>query len=89
LLVNATSVGWADAQLPCDPHTFDVLADGALAYDLTYRQTPFLSAAGAAGVEPLDGLAMLVHQGARSFELWTGRDAPVDVMWEAALRARG
>ena len=88
LLVNATSLGWSGAQLPCDSRTFDALADGALAYDLTYRETPFLREAIAAGVEPLDGLAMLVHQGARSFELWTGLEAPVDVMWEEALQAR-
>jgi shikimate dehydrogenase len=88
LLVNATSLGWGGTQLPCDVHTFSVLAAGALAYDLTYRDTPFLRAAAAAGVEALDGLAMLVHQGARSFELWTGRDAPVEVMWRAALQER-
>jgi shikimate dehydrogenase len=88
LLVNATALGWEGVQLPCDARTFSVLAAGALAYDLTYRETAFLRAAAEAGVEPLDGLAMLVHQGARSFELWTGRDAPVDLMWASALQAR-
>ena len=36
----------------------------------------------------MDGLAMLVHQGARSFELWTGQDAPVEIMMAAAEEAR-
>jgi shikimate dehydrogenase len=81
-------LGWDGAQLPCDERTFSVLASGAIAYDLTYRNTPFLRAAVTAGVEALDGLAMLVHQGARSFELWMGLDAPVDVMWDAALLER-
>lgn len=60
----------------------------AIAYDLTYRETPYLRAARAAGLATIDGLPMLVHQGARSFELWTGQPAPIDIMWSAALAAR-
>lgn len=88
LLVNATALGWADDALPCGPELFGSLAAGALAYDLTYRDTAFLRAAASAGVATLDGLAMLVHQGARAFELWSGRDAPLTLMWDAARRAR-
>ena len=40
-----------------------------------------------AGARTLGGLAMLVYQGALSFELWTGREAPVDIMFEAAKEA--
>ena len=47
-----------------------------------------LRAARAAGLATIDGLPMLVHQGARSFELWTGQPAPIDIMWSAALAAR-
>jgi shikimate 5-dehydrogenase len=36
----------------------------------------------------LDGLPMLVHQGARAFELFTGQTAPIDIMMAAALQAR-
>ena len=51
-----------------------------------HRVTPLLVRAAARGHRILDGRAMLVHQGARAFELWTGRDAPVDAM-RAALDA--
>ena len=40
-----------------------------------------------AGAATLGGLHMLVHQGAASLEMWTDRDAPVEVMLEAAARA--
>jgi shikimate dehydrogenase len=88
LLVNATAIGWTDAALPAATETFTRLAPGATAYDLTYRETPFLSAARVAGLATIDGLAMLVHQGAKSFEIWTGQPAPVELMWQRALAAR-
>jgi shikimate dehydrogenase len=60
-----------------------------VAYDLIYgQQTPFLSLAAAGGARAIDGLGMLVHQGARSFELWTGLAAPVEVMAAAAAETR-
>jgi shikimate dehydrogenase len=60
-----------------------------LALDLTYRpaETPFMRAATLAGARAVNGLAMLVYQGAVSLEMWTRRPAPVDVMFEAAHRA--
>lgn len=88
LIVNATSLGWHAEAAPLDGASFAAAAPGAIGYDLTYRDTPFLRAARDAGLAPLDGLAMLVHQGARSLELWTGREAPVALMWQAALAAR-
>ncbi|HMM41780.1 MAG TPA: shikimate dehydrogenase [Thermomicrobiales bacterium] len=88
LLVNATSLGWQGQELPLDPSVFAGLPRHAIAYDLTYRETPFLRAARDARLATIDGLPMLVHQGARSFELWTGHDAPTDVMWSAAVAAR-
>lgn len=88
LLVNATSIGWADTSLPLDPTLFTLLPGDAIAYDLTYRTTGFLRAAAEFGVSTIDGLPMLVHQGARSFELWTGVPAPVDLMLQAAHAAR-
>ncbi len=61
----------------------------ALVYDLVYNpvETPFLRGASAVGAQVLGGLSMLVHQGAIAFELWTGRPAPIDVMFEAARSA--
>lgn len=88
LLVNATSIGWNETAPPVDPAVFAVLAPGAIAYDLTYRATAFLRAAAEQGVTALDGLEMLVHQGAKSFELWTGATAPIELMLQAALEAR-
>lgn len=87
LVVNATALGWHD-ELPVPASFFERLDSSVLAYDLTYRDTPFLKAARDAGLATLDGLPMLVHQGARSFELWTGRPAPLDVMLRAAEAAR-
>lgn len=88
LLVNATSLGWSDTTPVIDPAAFSLLAPNAIAYDLTYRTTHFLRAAAASGVAALDGLDMLVHQGARSFELWTGRPAPIELMLAAGRAAR-
>ncbi len=58
---------------------------GMVVLDMVYTPvwTELLTAARAAGAVTVSGLAMLVHQGARSFELWTGRPAPVEVMRRA------
>jgi shikimate dehydrogenase len=55
-------------------------------FDLVYNpeQTRLMMDARAAGANVIGGLSMLVHQGAKAFELWTGREAPVDVMRAAA-----
>jgi shikimate dehydrogenase len=60
------------------------LGRGQTLIDLPYPRTATAEAAAAAGARVLDGLEVLVAQGAASFELWTGRAAPVDVM-RAAL----
>lgn len=88
LLVNATTIGWDARELPIDRAALMALPAAAIAYDLTYRDTPFLAAARGAGLVTIDGLPMLVHQGARSFEMWTGQLAPIDIMWAAAVAAR-
>lgn len=88
LIVNATSLGWHGEETPLAP---DLLPPGAAVYDLTYRSTALLRAAGARGLVAIDGLRMLVYQGARAFELWTGSPAPIAIMLaaaEAALAAR-
>lgn len=88
LLLNTTSVGLDGA---ADPFAHLPLAAGDLGrygclVELVYgaRPTALAGAARAAGVELVDGLEILVRQGARSFERWTGRAAPVDVMRAAA-----
>lgn len=88
LLVNATSVGWHGEEAPLPLGLLEALPAGALVVDLTYRETALLAAARARGLATLDGLPMLVHQGARALELWTGRPAPLAVMMAAAREAR-
>lgn len=88
LLINATAAGWHAGETPLPLGLLERLPDGALVVDLTYRDTDLLVAARMRGLPTLDGLPMLVHQGARAFELWTGQAAPVAVMMEAARVAR-
>jgi shikimate dehydrogenase len=67
----------------------ELIPAGCLAFDLVYNpeETPFLRAAQSRGARAAGGLAMLVYQGAASFRLWTGREAPVEVMFQAARKA--
>jgi shikimate dehydrogenase len=88
LLVNATSLGWHPGETPIPGSRLDLLPTGAVVADLTYRDTDLLLAAQARGLKTVDGLPMLVHQGARAFELWTGAAAPVEIMLAAARAAR-
>jgi shikimate dehydrogenase len=89
VLVNCTSVGLqptpdALARLALSE---SLLGEFELVVDLVYRaegETELLAAARAAGVRTIDGIAVLVAQGAISLELWTGRPAPLEVMREAA-----
>lgn len=85
LVLNATSLGLrAEDALPFDAERFS-LRRAAAAYDMIYRpaETPFLSAARAAGVRAANGLGMLLYQGAKALEIWTGQPAPVAVMRRA------
>jgi shikimate dehydrogenase len=62
---------------------------GMLVMDTNYRpQSDFLSKARSTGAKAADGLDMLVGQAALSFRLWTGLDAPIDIMHHAAVEAR-
>lgn len=88
VIVNATSVGWNDGSEVVSGAVLDELDPAGLVVDLTYRETPLLQAARSRGIATLDGLPMLVFQGARSFELWTGVPAPIEVMMSAAATAQ-
>ena len=83
-LVNATAVGLH----PRDPRLIgpEVVARFPYVCDLIYQPavTPLLRDAKVAGCRTMNGLGMLVHQGALSFQLWTGRKAPIAVMMRAA-----
>jgi shikimate dehydrogenase len=87
LLVNATSLGWEGNRLPCDEAVLQALSSDALVYDLTYRETPLLRAATRLGLLTLDGLEMLVAQGAKSFRYWTDQEPPFELMLSAARAA--
>jgi shikimate dehydrogenase len=63
---------------------------GHVVYDLIYsRKTPILQAARSAGAEAASGLGMLVHQGVKSFEIWTGKTPSAEVMRAAVEKAMG
>jgi shikimate dehydrogenase len=86
IVINATSAGMT-------PHDTDsplsdaLLEDGMVVMDLVYNplKTRLLREAEKRGCIAIDGVAMLVHQGAVQFELWTGRKAPVEVMRKVVL----
>jgi shikimate dehydrogenase len=86
LVVNATPAGMRMTDPP--PLTGAMLAPHLMIYDTIYAppRTPLIAAAGEVGARAANGLSMLLHQGARSFELWFGREAPLPVM-SAALSA--
>jgi len=89
LVLNATSVGLkAGDGLPVAADRLQLRRAGAV-YDMIYRpaETPLLKAARAAGCRTANGLGMLLYQGARALELWTGRPAPLSVMREALFKS--
>ena len=81
LVLNTTSASLTSDELPV---LWDRAPKDALAYDLAYGTSPFLSVAAERGLRTADGLGMLVEQGALSLEWWTGESAPREVM-RAAL----
>jgi shikimate dehydrogenase len=96
LVVNTTPVGMASTsdpssagQCPLSPVELEALAPGCSVYDLIYtpRPTRLLEAAAARGCPTVDGLEMLVQQGAAALRLWSGiAEVPVATMRAAALR---
>ena len=82
LIVNATSIGLRDDEMPIDPGT---LRNDASVMDLVYRrgETAWVHAARARGLRARDGLVMLIEQGAAAFERWFGFPPDRDAMWSA------
>lgn len=89
LIVNSTAVGLGGedpfVELPLSAESF---APGQTVVDMVYggEPTALLGAAEAAGASVVDGIEVLVQQGALSFRIWTGRDAPLETMRAAARR---
>ncbi|MFN5162736.1 MAG: shikimate dehydrogenase, partial [Cyanobacteriota bacterium] len=96
LVVNTTPVGMARASdpgaaalSPLSNRELELLTPGSWVYDLIYtpRPTALLRKAEAHGCRTLDGLEMLVQQGAAALKLWTGQEqVPVTAMRQAALQ---
>ena len=85
ILVDTTPLGM-------DPHindepiaTAENMHEDLVVFDAVYNpnETVLLKEAIKAGAKPVYGIKMLLYQGAESFKIWTGRDAPIDVMQEA------
>ena len=87
ILINATSVGLHPHGDECPDIDFETVQPGMVACDVIFNpvDTPFLTACARRGARTIDGLGMLVNQGAINYTLWTGREAARDVMY-AKLR---
>lgn len=89
IVINATSLGLKqDDPLPIST---DSLPAQAALYDMIYnpRETRLMNAFRASGKPAANGLSMLVHQGARALEIWSGEVVPVETMQRAARSALG
>jgi len=87
LLINCTPVASADSIQ--SPLPLELIEKRHFVFDLIYdpTETSLVAAGKRAGAKVLGGLPMLVYQGAASFELWTGQEAPIEIMFEAARSA--
>ena len=91
ILINATSVGLypnVDQKPDID---YDTIKSGMVVCDVIFNDpnSLFLREAAKRGAVTVNGLGMLVNQGALNFKLWTGQEAPVDVMTETLQREFG
>jgi shikimate dehydrogenase len=94
ILVNATSLGMSPNSEETPLGRRVSISPRIVVIDLVYNplETKFLSDAKRAGARTINGLGMLVHQGAAAFKLWTDREPPIEVMRDAArgaLQTRG
>jgi shikimate dehydrogenase len=90
LIVNCTSLGMQHGpDEGASPLAGELIPAGSLVFDLVYNptETPLMKLATAAGAKTLGGLSMLVYQGTKGFQLWTGVEAPLEIMMAAAEKA--
>ena len=87
ILINATSIGM-HPDVDASPVSPDLLRPELVVFDIVYNplHTRLLSEAEQRGAIAIGGVRMLVHQGAEAFRIWTGREPPVDVMFEAVVQ---
>lgn len=81
VIVNTTSVGLNDSDKPL--FDYDRIIRRHIVVDIIYKQTKLLQHAKELGCRYQDGYPMLIYQGAKSFEIWTGQKAPIEVMKKA------
>ena len=89
IVVNATPIGMAnDPNTPIAEAEMALLPEHAIAYDLIYtpRPTKFLQIAAARGLKVVDGLEMLIHQGAIGLEFWLDQPVPIEIMRQALIQ---
>lgn len=82
ILINATPLGMYPNNGEMPPVKVDEIMPGTLVCDLIYnpRETVLLRQARESGLQTLNGMGMLLYQGAIAFEKWTGAEPPVEVM---------
>jgi shikimate dehydrogenase len=88
IVINATPIGMgSDPHTPITEEEMALLPSQAIAYDLIYtpRPTKFLQMASARGLKSIDGLEMLINQGAIALEFWLDHPVPIDVMRQALI----
>jgi shikimate dehydrogenase len=85
LIINATPIGMSPDADDSPINNSKIFVPNQIAFDIVYNpvNTRFLQMAQSEGAIPLDGIKMLVHQAAKSFELWTGAQMPVDGVYDA------
>ena len=91
ILINTTPVGM-HPNVDADPiASCDMMNENLVVFDAVYNpnETVLIKEAIKAGAKPVYGIKMLLYQGAESFEIWTGRKAPIDVMQEALTKTLG
>ena len=86
IIINATPIGMSnDPSTPISEAEMELLPSHAIAYDLIYtpRPTKFLQIAAARGLKAIDGLEMLINQGAIGLEWWLEQPVPIEIMRQA------
>ncbi len=84
VVIQATSLGLKETDP--SPLPKELIRNKTVMFDTIYKNTEFLKNAAQNGVKSANGSLMLVHQGARSFSIWTKKDAPIEVMKNAIKR---
>ncbi len=85
LLINATPCGMKESDAPLFDYRY--IHENLYVFDLVYAvETPLINRSKTASRKSINGLNMLIYQAARSFTLWTGKEAPLDVMRKALLK---